>query len=411
MEYSEECNMRNYTWVKQDILFVDIGLAYSAEKLLALWNQTWFIILTSGFCFFLSVFILYLNSLVLRHYIRKCRELVPLLYSSISLCDIGNAVSALLTGILLLLIMYNHQNEQDPYPTMSFLVKLTYILFSLTSRVSIFFNTVLVVVRTIHVVFPTYLISRNKVIFVLLAGQALWLCVAALDILGLQHILPYFHAQTYEALGVSRYDVLIDSLVVNPLTGFFILYYVYDKLCNIHNFNVIGIYVLVKGVPFVLPSLVSVVCMLIQTYFLVIRSRVGRHSKVSRRITVTVLYLTLVFVACNIPDFILNLMCLGLFHIPVKDVPLYMCVTFVSSVMLPFVNSLLNPLILLVRGSNLKKSISLCGFGSVRSHRSGIDISKDFETWRSNGAKSNRRNGNEVMKTTRAGRGSRNSSR
>ena len=134
----EECNVQNYTQIRQTILYLDIGLAWSAEKLFALWDESWFIILTAGLCFTMFFFILFLNSLVLRHYIKKYKELIPLLYTSMSLCDIGNAISAFLTGTLLLMILCNYRSNKDHYPTMSFMVKLTYIIFSLTSRVSIF---------------------------------------------------------------------------------------------------------------------------------------------------------------------------------------------------------------------------------------------------------------------------------
>jgi hypothetical protein len=386
---------------------VDIGLAWSTEKLLALLDETWFIILTSLLCFGMCIMIMFLNSLVLRHYIRKYKQLIPLLYTSISLCDMGNAISAFLTGTLLLMILRNYHADEDPYPTMTFLVKLTYIIFSLTSRVSVYFNTVLVLVRTIHVVFPTHSISRGKVMVVLVAGQVIWLSVAALDILGLQQILPYFSdsGSGEDELPATQNDVLIDSLVVNPLTGFFILFYLFDKMCNIHNFNIIGVYVLVKGVPFVLPAVISIACMVVQTYCLIIRSSVGRHSAVSRRITITVLYLTTVFVACNIPDFILNLVCLGVISISIDHLPTYMCIMFISSVMLPFVNSLLNPLILLIRGSSLKQSVrsSLCMSGSFLSSRGicALDTSREqFSLWkrRSDGNKMLRRSVTSIRK-------------
>ena len=408
MSMDDECNIQNYTQIRQSILYVDIGLYWSAAKLYALWEKKWFIITTSGLCFAMCFFILILNSLVLRHYIKKYKQLIPLLYTSMSLCDIGNAISAFLTGALLLMIMCNYRSHSDPYPTMTFMVKLTYILFSLTSRVSIFFNTVLVVIRTINVVFPTYTIKRSRVIVVLVVGSVLWLSVAAIDIVGLQQILPYFakiKSETNE-IPSTQYDVLVDSLVVNPLTGFFFIYYIFDKMCNIHNFNIIGVYVLVKGVPFVLPSAISIACMVIQTYYLIIRSRVGRHSAVSRRITITVLYLTTVFVACNIPDFVLNLMCLGVISISTDHLPTYMCATFVSSVMLPFVNSLFNPFILLIRGSTLKKSVQscFCGPDSFRFNRgkaSGLgDFSREkFDLWkrRSDGNRMIRRNDNTSL--------------
>ena len=372
----EECDIQNYTQLKRIMLNDNIGLTWSAVKLMALWDQSWFIILTSTLCFALFIAIMFLNSLVLKHYVRKYKELIPLLYTSMSLCDIGNGISSFLTGTILLMILCNYKSNHDSYPATSLMAKMTYIIFSLTSRVSIFFNTVLVAIRTIHVVFPTYVISRNRVMVVLVAGQVIWICIASLDVVGLQEILPYFNRTgvvvNETVRPVTKYTVLIDSLVVNPLTGFFVLYYIYDKMCNIHNFNVIGVYVLVKGIPFVLPSAMSIACMLIQTYCLIIRSRVGRHSAVSRRITITVLYLTIIFVVCNIPDFVLNLVCLGVIAIPVKHLSSYMCITFVSSVMLPFVNSLLNPLVLLIRGSSLKQSVMgyLCRTASYRSSRS-----------------------------------------
>ena len=257
------------------------------------------------------------------------------------------------------------------------MISITYILFSLTSRVSVFCNTALVLVRTINVVFPTHKVSRALVMWVLITGNLLWLALGTADLLGLHGITPFFEAVRLDGLNYStRYDVLIDSLVVSPLTGFFMFYYIFDKLCLVRHFQDIRwLFCLVKGVPFVLPAGISVICMVVQVYFLLGRSRIGRHSVVSRRITVTVLYLTTVFVLCNVPDFILNLILMGAIHIShIKDnLVVYMCTQLVSSVILPFLNSLLNPFILMTRGSSLRSSIMEvvpCGVGgSMRLRR------------------------------------------
>ena len=145
-----------------------------------------------------------------------------------------------------------------------------------------------------------------------------------------------------------------DWLLTKSLTGFLTLYYGYERLCLIDSLNINKLFIVIKGIPFVIPSLLSIFCMCVQTYHLILRSRVARQSTISRRITITILYLTLTFVFCNIPDFVINLVILGAIRIRDSDISIFMCMVFVSGVILPYINSLLNPLILICRGSTLR---------------------------------------------------------
>ena len=359
---SMECNSENYTKLTQDILNFRIGLAYSGTKVVALWGESGFIVLSSVLCFVMAIAILLLNGIVLRHYVRKYREIIPLLYTSLSICDIGNALSALLIGSLLLIVLTNYESPEAAFPGMAHVINITYILFSHSSRVSVLYNTVLAIIRTINVVFPTHVIQRSKIVAVLIVGHVLWFTLAGLDIVGLEQVLGYFENSVdgENMAATTRYHVLLDALVVNPLTGFLMFYHLLEKTCMIRYMNINWLFILFKGVPFVLPSILSMACMIIQTYFLVFRSRVGRRSAVSRRITITVMYLTAVFVTCNIPDFVLNLVLLTHIAVKAEHLPMYMCGAFSASVLLPFVNSLLNPLILIKRGTTLRASVIDC---------------------------------------------------
>ena len=359
-----ECSNENYANLTDEILNYRVGLAYSGTKVVALWNESGFIMLSSGMCFIMAIAILFLNGMVLKHYVRKYREIIPLLYTFLSICDIGNAISGLLIGSVLLLVLNNYESPDGTYTTMSNIINVTYVLFSHSSRVSVLYNTVLAIIRTINVVFPTHVVQRSKVAVVLILGHVIWLALAVLDIVGLQQVLAHFQQSdesgSIKEVSTTRYHVLLDALVVNPLTGFLMFYHLLEKICMIHYLNINWLFVLFKGVPFVLPSILSLFCMIIQTYFLVFRSRVGRRSAVSRRITITVMYLTAVFVSCNIPDFVLNLVVLTQISVKAEHLPMYMCGAFAASVLLPFLNSLLNPLILIKRGTTLRASVMDC---------------------------------------------------
>lgn len=107
------------------------------------------------------------------------------------------------------------------------------------------------------------------------------------------------------------------------------------------------------GVPYILPAIICLVCFIFQAFILLKRG--GLQNKVNLRITITILYLTLLFFICNSVYFIMAIV--TLYENNETD-PLYSgMLKHLSSVILTFLNSALNPVILIWRGRELKKFI------------------------------------------------------
>lgn len=115
--------------------------------------------------------------------------------------------------------------------------------------------------------------------------------------------------------------------------------------------------------PYVLPAAISLISCCIQAVVLVgkIRARQGvsmcRLNKMNIRITITIFYLTGLFVCCNSVYFI-SLIYLWTWQ---KGIASYLhwiiMVCHGSGVVTTFLNSALNPVIMIVRGKQLKAFI------------------------------------------------------
>jgi hypothetical protein len=112
------------------------------------------------------------------------------------------------------------------------------------------------------------------------------------------------------------------------------------------------IFMLCTGVPYFLPSLITIVCCGVQIHALKSTSSVGNKSADrNTKITTTILQLTLLFVVCNTAHSI-TLLIFEL-TLPKRDLWVWYTLYIVSNI-LPFLNSLLNPCILITRGKTLR---------------------------------------------------------
>ena len=102
--------------------------------------------------------------------------------------------------------------------------------------------------------------------------------------------------------------------------------------------------------PFFLPSFICVICCVVQCYRLLRRSVSERVSARNRRITVTVLQLTLLFFCCNTVHFTTVFMTDYFTNTAQLQ---HMYSIYITGNMLPFLNSFLNPVILITRGRSL----------------------------------------------------------
>ena len=164
------------------------------------------------------------------------------------------------------------------------LVPLVFFLASLSSHTSAFYSTTLVVIRSINIIWPLKLIDPRGVRAAVVAYPILWSIVILYEIASL--IWGYM-----ELYRISYF------LLVAPNAGSEILIRTLPGI--IDSFQGL-IFVICTGIPFFMPSLITLVCCGIQIYALNKSPRVGKKSTDrNTKITTTILQLTLIFVVCN----------------------------------------------------------------------------------------------------------------
>lgn len=143
-------------------------------------------------------------------------------------------------------------------------------------------------------------------------------------------------------------EMKIDLFVVIPTTLGSLDYYLgYVWTCEPLTPAVSS--VLSHVVPYGVPSLVSGAVTVVQVHFL---GHMDKFSRKYRRVSVTVLILTAVFLVCNTAQVVtvVTIDSLNLEYTTSQYYFHYLVVT-----MLPVINSFINPLVLLIRGSVFKK--------------------------------------------------------
>ena len=110
------------------------------------------------------------------------------------------------------------------------------------------------------------------------------------------------------------------------------------------------------GGAYLLPAMITLICFFIQAS--VLMNNIVTSSKVNIRITITILYLTTVFFICNICN-IITWVLFEKFQIGFEQnrTNVNILTAYVTGVVLPFVNSLMNPLILIMRGKELQNFV------------------------------------------------------
>ena len=216
---------------------------------------------------------------------------------------------------------------------------MTFFLSSVTSLMPVFITLTLAVVRSINILLPMYSINRRIMYSTMITYQILWLPLIVLEC---HSIYAYFS---------TDFERRLYFLIISRMVGSETIAIIEPDIHSTLVYLVIAI-----GLPFVLPSVLCVVCGMIQCYTLVKRApAVGTRSYLrNRRITVTVAQLTTVFTVCSTVGFVV----MFTFSLTVPDIAqttqweLYL--TFITCTMGPYFNSLINPIILITRGKTLR---------------------------------------------------------
>ena len=279
----------------------------------------------------MSVSIITLNSVVVRFYLSKQETMLHFMYLILAGTDIIAGLSALLQFFTILFLIL------DLVQTATKIIPVSFFLTSLTSHSSVFYNMVLVVVRTINIVFPTRSIPKKAIIVCIFSTPILWTAVNLYEITSLYMINDYVFT-TYNQVFL---------LIVATNAGSELLY----MLLKNHSSRRWLTHSVCIGIPYIVPSLITITCCVIQVLSLR-RIRIsGQSTQRNRTITITILQLTAVFLVCNTAHFSV----LFYLNIAASEQKLeHWFILYIAGTIMPLLNSFINPMILIIRGQSLR---------------------------------------------------------
>ena len=289
----------------------------------------------------LGVVCFVLNGVTFSFYKRKSKETLSLMYAALSFCDMMAGISAILNGAALCMILTDLQrfkNKKKMLFSKSYFLCVSAFATSITSHVSVFYNTVLMVVRTINMIFPFYK-TRNDILklsFVIYA--VIWVIIT------IAHVILSFGDENMQWL------ILIPVIGSQFIKKLFNLTESEDNL-NKENLRKAN-YSIWICVPYVIPAVICMACFIVQAHKLLRKTEVS--SDVNKRITITIFYLSGVFFICNTAMFVTCIVWIALPANQKNFLRLCMAAHFSNNI-LGFVNSAMNPIILILRGRDLQR--------------------------------------------------------
>ena len=299
--------------------------------------------------FFVGSITVTLNTRLCFYYYKRSSLIYEKLFLILSAVDATTGLAALLQSATFVGILSNQKSF------VSGALTVTYLLSAVSFHVSVFYNVLLAVCRTVILACPFFQFHLKTLYTISVLYPVLMIMLTV-----------------YELNSVyTNYPALVDKvmyLLISPLCGSEIIYN------HFPDFNDLGYYILLLGIPFVLPSIICLVCCICASIFLrrsdkrdVARIRykmsctsVGKNIQnggrrfTNSRATVTILQLSIAFFICNTLYFTteFTLQALNPEHLPHE-----MYLVYVAGNFLPFLNSLINPVILIQRGTHLQAYI------------------------------------------------------
>ena len=290
------------------------------------------------------------NAFVVSFYLHKYDKVAPFLYILNSSCDIFTGIAAILHFVIFVFIHKESQNVLLSLITVSFSVT------AVSMKVSVMLNLILSVTRTINIMVPFAKISRIGIATSVTTYFLFWIIFSSVQLTQAfqsqfslnNFILNFF----YQSTGSTSFLVGSKETLANTCTS-------------------TSIFI---GIIFVLPAGICILCLVIQILSLlsdsrgVCRCRHGNGDNFvmnRRRMTVTIVLVTILFCVCSIgPIILIGYKCslvgdVGLKSITGKgfDFDFLDRLEYVCSFVLPFANAAINPAILIQRGKNLKRSV------------------------------------------------------
>ena len=308
------------------------------------------------------------NALVCNFYRHKQENVAHFLYFILSSVDMVCGVIPLLHALFFLLFLQLPDSEStgkdwrsarsavfgwgpqnlDSLQTelateLEVLLPILYFLTSLTAGVSIFLSTIIAVVRTLNITVPTYRTSKIRVVV------ALFICVFC-GLVFLSGDIVYYKNKIDKS--PLTFPYMLNFYLAFPTPGHYFTEKIFEGLGTeiFNESNGYYSFLFYIGIPIVLPTLICLICMCVQIWHLATKGvQGGNNQQFKKDITITILLLTTVLTICNVL-YVAVVLKKGISEKYGKDKYLL----YFMKNMLPFINSLLNPIILICRGSSLR---------------------------------------------------------
>ena len=347
-------------------------------------------------CTVLIIICLFLNITVFKFYGKKAKDdVVSLIYSLLSFADILVAVGASFTVITLIQYLALDLKEKDKdfvYLSVEYSSYASFFISSIAVRISIFLNAMLSIVRTIMIRDPFS--QPSKVVM-----TVFWTLLTAGEVYTQKETNIESHWNDYESEQIKEQKFLesAEEDAKNRKQYLYLWYYIYTSATGFYHLSEfmgkklpwsVHFYssraledkakkdicenVALYGtflVAFVVPCIVSIVCLAIQSAYLRKPSVGGsENNNNNKKVTTTIMMLTLVFVFCNatniiiisiamfVPDWFISEGTVWAVTSDDNIIGFYRSM-FAVLQLLPLINSTLSPVILIWRGSALKEYI------------------------------------------------------
>ena len=332
-----------------------------------------------------------LNWFVFTFYLKKAgRDLVSMMYTLLSGCDIIVSLGGLLSVISLILYL-SIDMEEEPrdkvYPAVSGFCISSFVISSISIRMSVALNALLSLVRTIMIKNPFAVIPKKGILILLSLIFIFWGLLIVGDVFALRDINIEIHwSKAFEARDDNNvtYD---ESILSTPKQNLYFWYYIFNSLAGYYHIieflstrlpwalnlwappsskiQIAELYLpyVMFVLAYFIATVVSLVCLVVQAVHL---KKSQFSNEKNKEVTITIVLLTIAFVICNIASIIYITIEVETFEhnydengdpIASKDtakIQEFYRGMFVFQQMVPLLNSALSPMILIWRGSRLK---------------------------------------------------------
>ena len=295
---------------------------------------TWVYVLATGLGL-LGLFTILANIFVIGFYQKKRQEAVPLMYIMIAICDSITGFVAVCHSVVFI-----------NYPAVAHILKggyywntkadwfivTLYVILQSGTRTSLFYNTLLTAVRTINITLPFHLIKKLIVIL---------------------------SAVVYPVLTVIAMIIATHRDITDTLSTVFMVFPGVDIALDKEGKTTIEeralFMIIMMIIPLILPTIIVIICAALQIFSILKPSTFSPTTHRERSMTITIILLTMVCMICNLPYTVFLLYeCAVNFEVGGLSYKMLPLVFYSLCTLLPLMQALLNPTILLIRGAALR---------------------------------------------------------